>query len=223
LNLQSTKLCTSLPNFEPIFRAADKRGSAKWFVVRWKGILPKDIRPEEVEVVEGPYPSRTAALEASYKLKLFGPRKRIIDTNLPWGVWQWPDEDGILQYQSIKPDIPITQNQPDQLALESKEAYASTSVRLSDKAYTALRRIADEDGKTLQAVLDDALQEYEKQRFFKNLNAAYQALHDDPQAWAAELKERALWDTTLMDGLDRDEIWHEDGTVTIRGTERESA
>lgn len=37
------------------------------------------------------------------------------------------------------------------------------------------------------------------------------ALKADPEAWAEELAERKLWEATLMDGLDPDERWTEDG------------
>jgi len=215
------RLIASLPNFEALFKAACKRGSARWHVIRWKSTLPKDVRPEDVEVVGGPYPNRTTALGASRELKLVGPRKRIIDTNLPWGVWQWPDPSGIIQYQSVKPDIISTaQNPSPRIVVESKEACGSKPVRLSDTAYTTLRRIADEDRKTLQVVIDEALQEYDKQRFYRRLNAGYQALRDDPKAWAEELQERGEMASTLMDDMDTDEIWHEDGSATI--LERES-
>jgi hypothetical protein len=39
----------------------------------------------------------------------------------------------------------------------------------------------------------------------------YAALRADTEAWAEELKERKLWEATLMDGLDPDERWAEDG------------
>jgi hypothetical protein len=32
-------------------------------------------------------------------------------------------------------------------------------------------------------------------------NAAFARLKQDPQAWAEELAERALWESTLLDGL----------------------
>jgi hypothetical protein len=34
------------------------------------------------------------------------------------------------------------------------------------------------------------------------MNAAYAALRNDPAAWPDELRERALWDETLADGLE---------------------
>jgi hypothetical protein len=43
-----------------------------------------------------------------------------------------------------------------------------------------------------------------RQRFFEELNAAFATLQADPEAWAEELAERAMWDATLADGLSDD-------------------
>lgn len=40
--------------------------------------------------------------------------------------------------------------------------------------------------------------------FWEAFDAAYAALHADPEAWAEELAERALLDTAAMDGLHDD-------------------
>ena len=45
--------------------------------------------------------------------------------------------------------------------------------------------------------------------FWRQFNEAYARLHDDPVAWAEELAERRLWDTTLMDGLEDDPPWED--------------
>jgi bifunctional DNA-binding transcriptional regulator/antitoxin component of YhaV-PrlF toxin-antitoxin module len=47
----------------------------------------------------------------------------------------------------------------------------------------------------------------EQQRFLLETEQAYAELRADPAAWEAELRERALLDGTLLDGLDPDEIW----------------
>ena len=65
---------------------------------------------------------------------------------------------------------------------------------------------------TAQAEREDEAareREAEEQRFWDEYNAAYARLRADPEAWRAELQERALWDNTLMDGLDPDEVWEE--------------
>jgi hypothetical protein len=37
--------------------------------------------------------------------------------------------------------------------------------------------------------------------FWDAFEVAYEALRADPDAWAEELAERALWETATMDGL----------------------
>lgn len=43
-----------------------------------------------------------------------------------------------------------------------------------------------------------------RQRFLEEADAAYTAIRADPEAWKAELEERAAWDQTLFDGLEDD-------------------
>jgi hypothetical protein len=52
-----------------------------------------------------------------------------------------------------------------------------------------------------------------RQGLLEATNAAYTSLRGDPEAWQAELPERALWDATLLDGLESDERWTEGGDV----------
>lgn len=44
--------------------------------------------------------------------------------------------------------------------------------------------------------------ERRRRKFFEELNAAYEELRKDPQAWRQHQEELALWDCTLMDGLE---------------------
>lgn len=50
-------------------------------------------------------------------------------------------------------------------------------------------------------------------RFFAALDHGYDGLRRDAQLWTEELKERQLLAGTLMDGLDPDELWTEDGDI----------
>jgi hypothetical protein len=54
----------------------------------------------------------------------------------------------------------------------------------------------------MQTVLDEAIEQYRRDRFFQELNDGYARLQANPQAWQEELDERGLWDSTLSDGLD---------------------
>ena len=83
-------------------------------------------------------------------------------------------------------------------------------VRLSESAYKLLRQIAEEDGISLQAAADAAIDEYDRQRFFEKANTAYRRLRNDPEAWEHELRERRELEGTLMDDIDDAEDWTEE-------------
>jgi hypothetical protein len=85
------------------------------------------------------------------------------------------------------------------------------TVRISEASHQILKELADQTGQTMMEVLDKALDSYRRKLFFEQLNAGYAELRDDPEAWAEHLAERRLWDATLMDGLDPEERWTEDG------------
>jgi hypothetical protein len=48
----------------------------------------------------------------------------------------------------------------------------------------------------------NAVEDYQRKRFFAVLNAGYAALRADPEAWQEEVAERAAWDVTLLCGLE---------------------
>jgi len=52
----------------------------------------------------------------------------------------------------------------------------------------------------MQAVLDEAIEHYQRDKFLDEVNAAYANLRRNPKAWKQEQDERALWDKTLADG-----------------------
>ena len=51
-------------------------------------------------------------------------------------------------------------------------------------------------------MLERAVENYRREQFFAELDAAYARRQADPVAWEEELAERALWESTLADGLD---------------------
>ena len=56
----------------------------------------------------------------------------------------------------------------------------------------------------MQVVLDDAIEQYRRDKFFRELDESYARLQADPSARKEELHEQRLWDTTLLDGLDKE-------------------
>jgi hypothetical protein len=77
-------------------------------------------------------------------------------------------------------------------------------VRISDSSHEILVELAEQLGEPIGAILDRAIDEYQRHVFFEQFNAAYAAMRADPVAWEEELEERRLWETTLGDGLEDD-------------------
>jgi hypothetical protein len=75
-------------------------------------------------------------------------------------------------------------------------------MRIREDTHKLLREVAEEEGATRQDVLARAVDAYWRARFFEQMNAAYTALRNDPEAWEEELAERRAWDGTLMDGIE---------------------
>ncbi len=74
-------------------------------------------------------------------------------------------------------------------------------LRISETAHRNLREISRVQRRPMQAVLDSAVEAYRRKVFLEGLNADFAALRADPDAWREEEEERALWETTLSDGL----------------------
>jgi predicted transcriptional regulator len=79
---------------------------------------------------------------------------------------------------------------------------ASTTVRVSEHTYELLRELAEATGQPLQKVLERAVENYRREQFYAELDAAFERLRADPVAWEGYLAERAEWEVTLADGLD---------------------
>jgi len=88
---------------------------------------------------------------------------------------------------------------------------SAPTVRISEVSHRLLKELADQTGQTMMAVLDKAVDAYRRKVFFEQLNAGYAALRAESKDSAALAAERKLWDTTLMDGLEPDERWTEEG------------
>jgi predicted transcriptional regulator len=75
------------------------------------------------------------------------------------------------------------------------------TIRISDVARGKLRQLAQAEGKSMLALVDEAVETLRRQRFLEGVNAAYAALRDDPGTWEEIEAERREWDLTLGDGL----------------------
>jgi predicted DNA-binding protein len=78
----------------------------------------------------------------------------------------------------------------------------STTVRVTDHTHQVLRELAEEQGKQIQTLLEEIVERYRREQFFRELDEAYEKLQADPAAWADYLAEREELEGTLADGLD---------------------
>ncbi len=102
------------------------------------------------------------------------------------------------------------------MATATKSTKQSTTVRISEQAHRSLREMAEQSGEPMQAVLDTVIEQGRRQRFWDEMRTAYAAIEGDPEALAAEKREFALFEGTLMDGLDPNEVWTEDGSAHFK-------
>lgn len=90
------------------------------------------------------------------------------------------------------------------------------TVPITEASHQILKELAEETGQTMMEVLDKALDAYRHKVFFEQLNAGYAELRADPKTWAEWQEEIRSMDGCLMDGLDPDESWGEDGNLIPR-------
>jgi hypothetical protein len=90
---------------------------------------------------------------------------------------------------------------------------SQASITISEITLARLRELARWAGISVNEALDQAIKDQYDHKFWEATNAGYAALRANPQAWAEVEAEREAWDATLMDSLDPDERWTEDGDV----------
>ncbi len=78
----------------------------------------------------------------------------------------------------------------------------STTLRVSDKTHRRIAGLAKATGKRLQDVVQEAIDTYEQDQFWRELNQGYAHLRADEKLWNEVVAERAIWDKTVRDGLD---------------------
>ncbi len=77
----------------------------------------------------------------------------------------------------------------------------SKMTRISDTVSTSLDKLCKETGKSRQLLIEEAVERLSRQYFLHKANEAYEKLRHNKKAWKEHLKEQALWDNALEDGL----------------------
>jgi predicted transcriptional regulator len=78
----------------------------------------------------------------------------------------------------------------------------SQTIRVSKKTHQTLRQLAEQAGMSMTAILDAAVRDYQRNKYWEQYDAGYAALRADPEKWADYQKEIEAWDVTLADGLE---------------------
>ncbi len=79
----------------------------------------------------------------------------------------------------------------------------TTTIRVSAKTHSLIHELADIAGVPMQQIVEEAVEAYRRQQILLATNAAYAKLQTDAEAWSELENERAEWDATLEDGLER--------------------
>jgi hypothetical protein len=61
--------------------------------------------------------------------------------------------------------------------------------------------MAQHDGRSMQELLEEAVEALRRKRFLQEVNSAYASLRLESEAWASERRQRRQWERTLLDGL----------------------
>jgi hypothetical protein len=85
-------------------------------------------------------------------------------------------------------------------------ASPTKTIRVRAETHERLQAMAGERQQSIGTLLDELMEERTRNAFWAQMAEAYRRLRADPEASAAYDAEIALWDNTLLDGLD-DESW----------------
>jgi hypothetical protein len=87
--------------------------------------------------------------------------------------------------------------------MNQKEEREMINVPLSEASHQTLTQLAEDQGASVQSILEQAIEDYRRKLFLMEANSAYQALRGDSQTWEDEQEERRLWESAMGDGLRR--------------------
>ncbi|MEA5517356.1 hypothetical protein [Limnoraphis robusta] len=75
-------------------------------------------------------------------------------------------------------------------------------INISETTHKTLLTLAETSGKSLQTILEQAVENYRRSVFIMEANQAFTALRENETLWQEELAERQEWEQTLADGVE---------------------
>lgn len=91
---------------------------------------------------------------------------------------------------------------------------ASTNIRVDSRTHATIRDVSQRQHKSIGQVVADAIEQYQEDIFWQEMEDALTRLKANPVAWQDYQDEIAFWDTTSGDGLEQEELDNEDEDVS---------
>jgi hypothetical protein len=76
------------------------------------------------------------------------------------------------------------------------------TIRVSRTTHDVLRDLAARSKTSIGVIVDQAVEEFQRKRFWEEYHEGYAKLASQPEAWRDLQEETGLWDTTVADGLE---------------------
>lgn len=81
-------------------------------------------------------------------------------------------------------------------------------VKVSAKNHARLREWAKEDRRSMSDIVNDLIEQHERERFWDGVREDYERLRRNPAAWKDYQDEIALYEGASMDGLEDEEPYY---------------
>lgn len=79
-----------------------------------------------------------------------------------------------------------------------------SQVRVSENTHELLRSLSSTEGRSMQDIIDKAIDDYRRKSFLEGLSDDFRMLRADAEAWNEHEKESVLWSAVLLDGLENE-------------------
>jgi hypothetical protein len=76
------------------------------------------------------------------------------------------------------------------------------SIRVSKSTHDMLRDLAARSKTSIGAIVDQAVEEFQRKRFWEEYTEGYAKLASQPEAWRGFQEEAGVWETALADSLE---------------------
>jgi predicted transcriptional regulator len=86
-----------------------------------------------------------------------------------------------------------------------REEPSMATVRVEPQLHEKLRELSSAERRPISQVIEEAIDRYEKDKFWTAMHEGFARLRADPEAWADYQSEAALWDSASNDGLENEE------------------